>query len=53
MLRASIRPGQSPWDPITRAPDGTFPRILGKFVRDEGVIPLEDAIRKMSSAVAS
>ncbi len=32
---------------------GTFPRILGKFVRDEGVIPLEDAVRKMSSAVAN
>lgn len=31
---------------------GTFPRILGKYVRDEGVIPLEDAIRKMTSAVA-
>jgi N-acyl-D-amino-acid deacylase len=32
---------------------GNFPRILGKYVRDEGVIPLEDAIRKMSSAVAA
>ncbi len=32
---------------------GTYPRILGKYVRDEGVIPLEDAIRKMSSAVAT
>jgi N-acyl-D-amino-acid deacylase len=32
---------------------GNFPRILGKYVRDEGVIPLEDAIRKMSSAVAT
>lgn len=31
---------------------GTFPRILGKYVRDEKVIPLEDAIRKMTSAVA-
>jgi dihydroorotase/N-acyl-D-amino-acid deacylase len=31
---------------------GTFPRILGRYVRDEGVIPLEDAIRKMTSAVA-
>jgi len=26
--------------------------VLGKFVRDEGVIPLEDAVRKMTSAVA-
>jgi len=31
---------------------GTFPRILGKYVRDEGVLTLEDAIRKMTSAVA-
>jgi len=32
---------------------GTYPKILGKYVRDEGVLPLEDAIRKMSSAVAT
>ncbi|MBI1789771.1 MAG: D-aminoacylase [Acidobacteria bacterium] len=31
---------------------GNYPRILGKYVRDEKVLPLEDAIRKMSSAVA-
>jgi dihydroorotase/N-acyl-D-amino-acid deacylase len=31
---------------------GTYPRILGKYVRDEQVIPLEDAVRKMTSAVA-
>jgi len=31
---------------------GTYPRVLGKYVREEKVIPLEDAIRKMSSAVA-
>jgi dihydroorotase/N-acyl-D-amino-acid deacylase len=31
---------------------GTYPRILGKYVRDEKVISLEDAIRKMTSAVA-
>ncbi|MDT8369951.1 MAG: D-aminoacylase [Longimicrobiales bacterium] len=30
---------------------GTYPRILGKYVRDEGVLPLEDAVRKMTSAV--
>lgn len=29
---------------------GTFPRILGLYVRDEKVLPLEDAIRKMTSA---
>ncbi len=32
---------------------GNYPRVLGKYVRDEKVIPLEDAIRKMSSAVAT
>ena len=32
---------------------GTFPRILGKYVRDEQVISLEDAVRKMTSAVAT
>ena len=30
---------------------GTYTRVLGKYVRDEGVITLEDAVRKMSSAV--
>ncbi len=28
---------------------GTFPRILAHYVRDEGVLPLEDAIRRMTS----
>jgi N-acyl-D-aspartate/D-glutamate deacylase len=32
---------------------GNYTRILGKYVRDEKVLPLEDAIRKMSGAVAS
>ena len=32
---------------------GNYPRILGKYVRDEKVMPLEDAMRKMSSAVAT
>jgi len=31
---------------------GTYTRVLGKYVREEGVIPLEDAVRKMTSAVA-
>lgn len=31
---------------------GTFPRILGKYVRDEGILPLEEAIRKMSALPA-
>jgi len=32
---------------------GTYTRILGKYVRDEKVLPLEDAIRKVTSAVAT
>lgn len=32
---------------------GTFPRVLGKYVRDEKVIPLEEAIRKMTSLPAA
>ncbi|MCL5104901.1 MAG: D-aminoacylase [Armatimonadetes bacterium] len=31
---------------------GTFPRILGRYVRDQKVIPLEFAIRKMTSMPA-
>ncbi len=32
---------------------GTFARVLGRYVRDEQVISLEEAIRKMTSANAS
>ena len=32
---------------------GSFPRILGQFVRDEGVLGLEEAIRRMTSAPAA
>ena len=32
---------------------GSYARILGRYVRDEKVIPLEDAVRKMSGAVAA
>jgi N-acyl-D-aspartate/D-glutamate deacylase len=32
---------------------GTFPRVLGRYVRDEHVLTLEEAIRKMSSANAA
>ena len=31
---------------------GTYPRILGRFVRENGWITLEDAVRKGTSAVA-
>jgi N-acyl-D-aspartate/D-glutamate deacylase len=32
---------------------GTFPRVLGKYVREEGWLTLADAIRKMTSAPAA
>jgi N-acyl-D-aspartate/D-glutamate deacylase len=32
---------------------GDYPRLLGKYVREEKVIPLEDAVRKATSAVAT
>ncbi len=32
---------------------GSFPRILGRYVRDEHVLTLEEAIRKMTSQAAS
>jgi N-acyl-D-amino-acid deacylase len=32
---------------------GSFPRILGQFVRDEALLTLEEAIRKMTSAAAA
>ena len=32
---------------------GNFPRLLGKYVRQEKVTTLEDAVRKASSAVAA
>ncbi len=32
---------------------GNFPRLFGKYVREEKVIPLEEAVRKATSAVAT
>jgi N-acyl-D-amino-acid deacylase len=31
---------------------GTFARVLGRYVRERGIITLEDAVRKMSGATA-
>ncbi|MBC7237390.1 MAG: D-aminoacylase [Chloroflexi bacterium] len=31
---------------------GTFPRVLGRYVRDKGVLRLEEAVRKMTSLPA-
>ena len=32
---------------------GSFPRILGQFVRDESLLTLEEAVRKMTGAAAA
>ena len=31
---------------------GTYPKILGRYVREDGLMPLEEAIRKMTSLPA-
>lgn len=31
---------------------GTFPRLLGKYVREEGLMPLEEAVRKVTALPA-
>lgn len=48
----------SPVNPLTVSSShprafGTFPRILAKYVREEGVITLEEGIRKMTSLPAN
>jgi len=40
------------WAPVHPRSYGTYPRILGKYVREEKILTLEEAIRKMTSAVA-
>ena len=40
------------WDTHPRA-YGTFARILGRYVRDEKLIPLEEAIRRLSGLPAA
>ena len=32
---------------------GTFPRVLGRYIRDEGLMSIEEGIRKMTSSVAN
>lgn len=49
--------GYAPYGPLARGKPhprnyGTFPRILGKYVREEKVLTLQDAIRKMTSMPA-
>ena len=49
---ASTRPGRRRTVPTHPRAYGTYPRVLGKYVREEGVLTLEDAMRKMTSSVA-
>lgn len=47
----------SPVNPATSASShprafGAFPRVIAKYVREDGVITLEDAVRRMSSLAA-
>lgn len=47
----------APYGPLARGKPhprsyGTFPRILGKYVREENVLTLQDAVRKMTSMPA-
>ncbi len=49
---AGIRDPTSPGGMTHPRTYGTYPKILGQYVRDEGVISLEDAIRKATQAVA-
>ncbi len=48
----------SPVNPATTASShprafGTFPRVIAKYVREDGVITLEEAVRKMTSLAAN
>jgi N-acyl-D-amino-acid deacylase len=48
----------APEEPFTRSSThprayGNFARLLGRYVRDEGVIPLEEAVRKLTSLPAA
>lgn len=45
-----VRPGDGHPHPRW---NGTFPRVLGRYVRELGVLELEDAVRKMTSLPAS
>jgi N-acyl-D-aspartate/D-glutamate deacylase len=47
----------SPSNPATRSSDhprafGAFPRVIAKYVREDGALTLEDAVRRMTSLAA-
>jgi N-acyl-D-amino-acid deacylase len=48
----------APYGPLSKGKPhprfyGTFPRILGKYVREEKIVPLEEMIRKMTAMPAA
>lgn len=48
----------APYGPLSRGKPhprsyGTFPRVLGRYVREEGLLPLEEAVRKCTSLPAT
>ena len=48
----------APYGPLSRGKPhprsyGTFPRVLGRYVREEGLLPLEEAVRKCTSLPAA
>lgn len=47
LIKAILRPGIP--NPVLYA---SFPHVLGKYVREEGLLALEDAVRKMTSLPA-
>ena len=47
LIKAILRPGVP--NPVLYA---SFPHVLGKYVREEGLLTLEDAVRKMTSLPA-
>ena len=51
--RWSARTARSVGDEAGPRTYGSFPRILGQFVRDEALLSLEEAVRKMTSAPAA
>lgn len=48
----ALTPEFEKWDTHPRA-FGTFARVLGRYVRDEKLIPLQEAIRRMTSLPAA
>lgn len=49
----AVAPGGPLWDtPLHPRSYGTFPRVLGRYVREAGLLSLETAVRKMTALPA-